>query len=96
MNDLQWKKEPPNEPGLWLRVNATGDVVQHCANYGPGPDRTLQVSWDTISGRFVVLRASEDGLKGWWWYGPIPVPPRPSQTPKLGSTSDPHGKHSRG
>lgn len=82
MSDLQWKKEPPNEPGLWLRVNATGDVVQHWANHGPKPNRTLRVDWDTLSGHFVVLRASEDGLKDWWWCGPIPVPPKPGQSTK--------------
>lgn len=77
-----WRRSPPDAEGWWIRVNAINNFRFHLVYRSTEEtlqiewEETLQIEWETISGRWVVLDASDEKLKGWWWYGPIPVPPR--------------------
>lgn len=75
----EWKREPPNAIGHWLRYNAGHRISRHNVHESIGEGGhtgKLIVNWGFGSGecghRWLLL--SHPKLRGWLWYGPIPQP----------------------
>lgn len=66
----EWTQKPPTEPGIYLRVNAAHRVVHHVV-----ADGYIDWGW---SDNQKPIRLSNPKLKGWWWLGPLPYPPKES------------------
>ena len=81
---MSWAKQLPNKPGYWLRVNAGHRVQLHKIWEDTGPHKGkirpgLYVIWGW-SGEERPCRIDEpkmeQKLKSFWWYGPLPLPPK--------------------
>lgn len=62
----EWRKEPPDEVGYWLRINAIGKPTISWAVRIGG---VLNVPWG-VNG---LVKHDHLQLKGWWWK-PLPLP----------------------
>jgi len=70
---IEWKKQIPNKPGYWMRVNAGHRVQLHHVHKAGG----LRISWGwTGEEKLKLVKDIEDKLKYFWWCGPYPEPPK--------------------
>ena len=67
---LTWSRTPPDAVGWWLRMNAAGQPSIHQVSVWPDTD-DFYIGWGQLGLRSVT----DPKLQGWWWYGPIPIPP---------------------
>lgn len=64
--DTEWRKEPPDEVGFWLRINA---INKPTITWAVRIDGVLNVHWDEA-----LLKRDHPKLARWWWK-PLPLPP---------------------
>lgn len=70
---MEWKKQIPNNDGYWLRVNAGHRVQLHQVFDLDG----LRIVWGWGGQEKVMLIENiKDRLEHYYWYGPLPVPPK--------------------
>jgi len=74
-NELHWTQKKPTKKGRYLRVNAGHSVCfEHLIRGAPWSDRVLRVSWGWGGDKAWIPVSQVRGE--WWWYGPIPEPPK--------------------
>jgi hypothetical protein len=79
---MNWKKQVPNKAGYWLRVNAGHHVGLHhvfTTYRDPKFKRStgLEIIWGWGgSEKACRVKDIENKLKCFWWYGPLPEPPK--------------------
>ena len=82
MSELQWKKQPPNKEGHWLRVNAAGRVELHCIFKDSPHDQKLSIYWGWSPQSKQLIKNIKAKLICFWWYGPLPKPPNEAVEPR--------------
>ncbi len=74
-NELHWTQKRPRKQGLYLRVNAGHRVgFEHIKSGKLWGDRLLRILWGWGGAQSWTPVREVRGE--WWWYGPIPDPPK--------------------
>lgn len=72
---MEWQKQIPNKPGYWMRVNAGHRIQLHHIFDDTGRGLELYWGWGGDS-RLIRISEIKDKLKYFYWYGPLPEPPK--------------------
>ena len=70
---MEWTRSPPDVAGFWLRINVTGRPQLHTVRLWPTDD-LLHIDWGG-GGERGELALPHHKMEGWWWCGPIGLPP---------------------
>ncbi len=69
---LGWERKVPDALGLWLRLNAGGQITKH---YVVEIDGIRNIDWGWGSRGLARIEDIERNLGGFLWLGPIPKIP---------------------
>lgn len=85
----KWTQLAPSSPGMYLRVNAGHSISRETVMRIDGK---LMIHWGWGSDRnFVPVSNSGISKASWWWFGPIPAPPKEADVNLIYEVGKPKG-----